>query len=278
MAAGRARNAVMAPPAGVDVYRVDAVPQPAGRIEADIGGRIAEFASALVAVDHLARLEPGKAEHLVAPRCGPGRARRGSGLRTSPPVVPELGTISTAKPRRSPAAARYSGDPVRLMPKWKSKPIVTPPTASCPTRMRLDECLGPEPGQRGVEAQHDHPVETGRGQEPQLVARVGQAEQRLLRLEKARGCGSKVNAAAGRPSSSARAARGRDHRLMTPVHPVEIADGHHGAAQRVARGRLRVHHGERIGRFRLFCHGLVVTFRAAGIQPAGKGAAKCQSA
>ena len=49
----------------------------------------------------------------------------------------------------------------------------------------LDEFLGAQRRQRRVEAQHDRAVEPGRRQQPQLVALVGEAEQRLLRPEEA---------------------------------------------------------------------------------------------
>src|SRR5271163_619562 len=56
------RHGVVAPAADGDADRIDAVTQTAGRIERQIRGRKAELAAALIAVDHLARHEPGKAE------------------------------------------------------------------------------------------------------------------------------------------------------------------------------------------------------------------------
>ena len=47
----------------------------------------------------------------------------------------------------------------------------------------LDEFLGGEAGKRRVEGEHDRAVEPGRGEEPQFAGLVGQAEQRLVRVE-----------------------------------------------------------------------------------------------
>src|SRR5262249_6238614 len=77
-----------------------------------------------------------------------------------------------------------------------------------------NKVLRGQAGERRVEAQHDRAGKSGRGQEPQLRALVGEAEQRLLGSEETarmrrereqRGCGSKVSAAAGRESALARA-------------------------------------------------------------------------
>jgi hypothetical protein len=45
-------------------HRVDAVAEPAGGIEPQVGGRIAELAAALVAVHDLAADEPGIAQQV----------------------------------------------------------------------------------------------------------------------------------------------------------------------------------------------------------------------
>ena len=93
-----------------------------------------------------------------------------------------------------------------------------------------DEFIRAERRQRRVEAQHDRAVQAGGRKQPQLVALVGQPEQRLLRTEEAarmRLEGERRR----RPSERAGAlARSRDHRAMTAMHPVEIADGDHRPA------------------------------------------------
>ena len=81
-AAAETCHAVMVATADIDAHGIDPVPQSAGRIEPQIGGRIAELAPALVAVHHLAGYEPGEAEHLGGIGDVPlGRARHGSGRR-----------------------------------------------------------------------------------------------------------------------------------------------------------------------------------------------------
>src|SRR6185312_6787141 len=57
-----ARDPVMPPAADPDAHRIDAVAQSAARVEFEIRGRETEFAAALVAMNHLARDEPGEAE------------------------------------------------------------------------------------------------------------------------------------------------------------------------------------------------------------------------
>ena len=118
-----------------------------------------------------------------------------------------------------------------------------------------DEVLGRELGQRRVEPQHDGAVEPGRRQQPQLRPLVGQAEQRLVRPEEA----ARVRLEGerrGRPAERLGALqRSRDHGAVAAVHAVEIADGDHGAAQRVVCGRVVAHHGERSGRRPAVGHG-----------------------
>ena len=121
----------------------------------------------------------------------------------------------------------------------------------------LDEILGAERRQRGVEGQHDRAVEPGRRQQPQLVALVGEPEQRLVGPEEAarmRLEGQRRRRPAQRRGALA---RGRDHRPVAAMHAVEIADGDHRAAQRVAGRCLPVGHGKRMGRVRFICHGFV---------------------
>ena len=94
----------------------------------------------------------------------------------------------------------------------------------------LDEFVGGEARERRVKGQHDGAVEPGRGQQPQFSRPRDSWNNGSPGLKKARGCGSKVSAAAGRPSALARL-RSRDHRLVAAVHAVEIADRDDGAAQ-----------------------------------------------
>ena len=59
-----AGDAVVAHVANADAHRIDAVLEPAGWVEPEIGGGKAELAPALVAVDHVPRDEPRRAEEL----------------------------------------------------------------------------------------------------------------------------------------------------------------------------------------------------------------------
>ena len=56
-------------------------------------------------------------------------------------------------------------------------------------------------------------------------------------LKKARGCGSKVSAAAGRPSAVRAGHRGADHRAMAAMHALEIAHRDHRAPERAGLRR-----------------------------------------
>ena len=184
--AAEARDPVVAAIADADAHRVDAVAQPAGRIEPQVGGRIAELAPALVAVHDLAADEPGIAEELVRlPRSRRPPAPRGSRPEEMRrPSISTAGTMSTAKPRRAPSAASSSGVPVRFLPKRKSKPTAAPAMPSRCSRMSLMKSSGRGLGERGVEREHDRAGEPGRREQPQLGALVGQAEQRLVRRER----------------------------------------------------------------------------------------------
>ena len=111
-----------------------------------------------------------------------------------------------------------------------------------------DEILRGETCQRRVEAQHDRAVEPGGGQEPQLRALVGEAEQRLVRPEEA--AGMRLEGERGRrPAQRLGAgARGGDDGAVAAVNPVEIADGKHRAIERVVGRCFAMDHDERVGR------------------------------
>ena len=119
-----------------------------------------------------------------------------------------------------------------------------------------DEILRRRCGQRRVERHDDGAVETGGGQQAQLVALAGQLKQGLLRPQeqpRVRREGQRRGLAAERPGALQ---RGADHRAMAAMHAVEIADRHHGAGQRAAGDRLRAAADDLEvlrGRFRL-CH------------------------
>src|SRR5215470_19411857 len=96
----------------------------------------------------------------------------------------------------------------------------------------VDEIVGRGLRQRGVEGQYDRAVEPGAGEQAQLGALVGQAEQRLLRAEEA----ARMRLEGERRGRSAERARARkrcsDHGTVPALHAVEIADGDDGALER----------------------------------------------
>ena len=99
------------------------------------------------------------------------------------------------------------------------------------------------------------PVESGRGQEAQLRALVGEAEQRLVRAEE-RARMRLEGQRRGRPAERLGAReRGRDHGAVAAMHAVEIADGDDGAIERAVGGRFATNHDERLGRIGLVGHG-----------------------
>ena len=124
-----------------------------------------------------------------------------------------------------------------------------------PDQDARDEILRGKPRQRRVEAQHDRAVEPGRGQEPQLRALVGEAEQRLVGPEEAAGCGSKVSAAAGRPSASARARAAAITARWPRCTPSKLPMATTAPSSARSRGRFATDHDERLGRLRLVGHG-----------------------
>ena len=77
-------------------------------------------------------------------------------------------TTSTAKPCAAPCAARNSGEPLRPLPKWKSKPTATPRIASVSHKMLRTKSSARQRRQRGVERQHDGAVEAGRAKQAEL--------------------------------------------------------------------------------------------------------------
>jgi hypothetical protein len=97
----------------------------------------------------------------------------------------------------------------------------------------LDEIIGAQRRQCGVEPEHDRAVEAGRLQQAQLVALVGQAEQRLVRPEKTARVRLEGEGGGGVAQQGGASLRGRNDGPVAAMHTVKIADGDHRAAQRV---------------------------------------------
>ncbi len=100
-----------------------------------------------------------------------------------------------------------------------------------------DERGGIERGERGIEFHQDGAIEPGGRQQAQLRGRIGQAEQRLVRIEE----GARMRLEGQRrrrPAKALRAGhRGADHRAMAAMHPLEIAHGDHRAHERAGMHR-----------------------------------------
>ena len=154
------------------------------------------------------------------------------------PSSENAGTMSTVKPCVRPAASRKAGEPARPLPKWKSKPTTTPATAKRSIRILRTKSSAGERRERRVEPHHDHAVEAGAGEQAQLGGLVAQPEHRLvrpkhrarMRLEgEHRGLAGELAPARQRDV---------DDGAVAAVHPLEIADRHHGAVERMV-GRRR---------------------------------------
>ena len=145
-------------------------------------------APALVAVDHLAGDEPGRARAARPPpppcRRPSACAHRAGGDR--PALVFQRrhdvdGKAELARPARRDSA----GEPPRSLPKWKSKPIAAPPMPRRPTRicsMKSSAAVPASPASKVMTMAPSSPVG---GEQAQLVALARELEQRLLRPEEA---------------------------------------------------------------------------------------------
>src|SRR5262249_3090539 len=227
----------------------------AGGVEAQIGGGIAEVASALVAVHHLGADEPGIAKELVgfrhpaggergADRAGPHRPSRVFEPRHHVDREAELCAL-----RRE-----IIGRPRAIEADMKIKADGDAGDGKAPDQNACNEVLRGKACQRRVEAQHDRAAKPGRGQKPQLRALVGEAEQRLVGAKKTAGMrleGGRCRLPPHRPGARR---RGRDHGAVAAMPAVEIADGDDGAVERVVGGRFAPHHDERFFRRRLVGH------------------------
>ncbi len=107
-----------------------------------------------------------------------------------------------------------------------------------------DESLRMKACQNLVEGDDDHAVDAELLQRPGLGVARREAKIVLGPLKKSAGCGSKVGTAQGQLSSSA-SARALDHREMTAMNAIEIADRDHRACKS-GRRRGRINGGNEI--------------------------------
>ncbi len=125
-----------------------------------------------------------------------------------------------------------------------------------------DEVFRRESSQCRIEPQHDGAVEVGAGEQAQLGALVGEAEERRLGPEDAAWMRLESHRRR-RPAERAGARkRRRDHGAVTAVHAVEIADGDDGAGERRNNGRIAVQHDEGAARLRMLRQRRAVDRRA----------------
>ena len=231
----------------------------------------AELAPALVAMDHLAGDEPGRAEqfgrlHHLALRSAPRAPRRRR------PGGPRPRAAARCRPKSRagrPAPPGKAGEPARFLPKWKSKPIAAPPMPKRPTRMRATKSAAEVAASAASKVITIAPSSPVAASSRSLVALARELEQRVLRPQEK----PRMRLEGQRRGLAGRAPRARerraDHGAMAAMHAVEIADRHHGAAQRADDGRRRARHESRrvdIGRLLDAAH-----FAASALRPFAPG-------
>ena len=255
--------------ADADPHRIDAVLQSAGRIEPQIGGREAEIAAALLAVDHLAGRKPRIAEQLGGLDHAAGCQRRadGAGRDRAALVLQRRRDIDRKAVAGAFALAEKRGEPPRPCPKWKSKPMATPLTDK-----PLDQDAARRNPPRSWPASAALKVSTTAPSRPVAASRRSFWRSSVSRNSCSSAGNKRADAARAsarqraRPVPRARFSASVDHRAMAAMHAVEIADRDHGLASAPALTSFVAQDGERLG--------------CAGLQTSGVwarcGAAPCR--
>src|SRR6185437_10415407 len=243
-----AGDAVMAFAADANAHRVDAVLETASRIEFDVGGRKAKIAPALVAVDHFAGDEPGRAEQLgglhhlaLAER----RAHRAGRYRAALVLERRHDVDREAEP--GALRAQISGRAFAVVAEMEIEADGGATNAKASDQNALDEIGGRGGGKLGVEIHHDDAVEPARRQQPQPVALARKLEQRVLGPQEKPWMRREGQSRGLAPKRLGARAGGADHGAMAPMYAVEIADRHHGAVQRTDIDALRAVAGDMEG-------------------------------
>ena len=200
--------------------------EPAILVEADIGGRIAEIAAALLAVDHLAGNEPRAAEHRSGVCDLPLGQRHADGAGGDRPLLDvdmrlhvdldaEPGRLADQKARRSdPALAEMK--------------VVAHRDAADPEpldQVMVNEILRRGPGAGLVERHHHRAGQPGSGQQPQFSGLVGEPELRGVRAEKAARVRLERHRQRGPAMRLPHIEGGRDHGAVAEMDAIEIAHG-----------------------------------------------------
>ncbi len=227
------RHAVVALAVDAGTHRIDAMLEPAGRIEPDIGGGEAKLAPALVAVDHLAGHEPRRAEqlrrfhHLALVERRAHRARR-----HRPALILERRHDVDGKAEPPALLLQILRRAGAVLAEMEIEANGRAADAETAHENLLDEFFRRGRHQRRVEGHDDGAIESGACKQAQLVALARKLEQRVLRpqeLSRVRREGERRSLAV---ELSRSCARGVDHGAVAAVHAVEIADGDDGPVQR----------------------------------------------
>ena len=212
--------------------------QPAGSVETEVRGREAELTPALVAVDHLAGNEPGKAEqHRRVVQASRGQRVADRTGRDRAPVELERSDHVDGKAELAALRRKEIRRAGAVLAEMKVEADHGPADAEPPDQNIADELIRGQARQSCVKGQDDRTIEPGRGEQPQLGVLVGQAKQRLAGMEE----GPRMRLEGQHRGRLAEATgailRSRDHRLMAAMDAVEVAHGDDGAVQRaIGRG------------------------------------------
>ena len=189
-------------------------------------------------MDHLAGNEPGITQQLRRVVGAPGRERVAHGAGRNAPAIVEHGRHNVDVEATQLALFLEIGR--RARPRPAEMEIETDGGAGDgePVDEHLfDELSGLQSRKCGVKLHHDRAVEFCRGQQPQLGGLVGQAKQRLVRIE----VGTRMRLESQRCRRAQEGAcaghRRCNHRAMPTVHAFEIAYGEEGPAQLPGMGQ-----------------------------------------
>ena len=194
-----------------------------------------ELAATSVAVgDDAAHLVGATQQGRWPARGRPRRAHGGSRWttpsrrrRTATPSASTRARPSTSKPSSAPIERSSSTLPRRWCPKWKSSPTITTSAARQSTRTSVHELLGRLLGARLVEGDDEAAVETGGGQQLELLLEVGEQARRRLGTHHRRGVPVEGDDGALEAAGRGPLSHLGDDRLVPEVHAVVGTDGDH---------------------------------------------------
>ena len=203
--------------------------QPAGLVEADIGGGIAEVAAALLAMDHLAGRKPRPAQHgggVLDLPLGQRHPDRAGGNRPLGDVDMGLDVDLDAEARRlADQKARRADAAFAEMEVVADRNAAD---AEPPDQVMVNEILRAGAGAALVEGHHHGAGKPGAGQQPQLVGLVGETELGAVRAEEA----ARVRLEGDRKRrfsvGAAHVQRRADDGAVAEMDAVEIAHRDHG--------------------------------------------------